>query len=98
MNPKISTVQDLVRVPWIDPWTDPSPGLASSADMTAVSPPKSPSEASSDKARLDWIESNADQIHCSKSGAGNIEQYWIAPTRAAIDAAMGPDKTQCTGS
>jgi hypothetical protein len=77
--------------------------------MTAVSPPKSPSEASSeassdkhfeliaalaDKARLDWIESNADQIHCSKSGAGNIEQYWIAPTRAAIDAAMGPDGTR----
>jgi hypothetical protein len=41
-----------------------------------------------DKARLDWIEVNADQIHCSKSGAGNIEMYWIAPTRAAIDAAM----------
>ena len=45
-------------------------------------------ELARDKARLDWIEVNADQIHCSKSGAGNIEMYWIAPTRAAIDAAM----------
>jgi hypothetical protein len=41
-----------------------------------------------DKARLDWIEANADQIHCSESVAGNIEQYWVAPTRAAIDAEM----------
>jgi DNA repair exonuclease SbcCD ATPase subunit len=41
-----------------------------------------------DKARWDWLEENGDQIHCSKSGAGNIEMYWIAPTRAAIDAAM----------
>jgi hypothetical protein len=45
-------------------------------------------ELARDKARLDWIEVNADQIHCSKFGAGNIEMYWIAPTRAAIDAAM----------
>ena len=45
-------------------------------------------ELARDKARLDWIEVNADQIHCSKSGAGNIEMYWIAPTRAAIDADM----------
>jgi len=43
-----------------------------------------------DKARLDWIEENADQIHCSECVAGNVEQYWIAPTRAAIDAAMTP--------
>jgi phage shock protein A len=45
-------------------------------------------ELEKDKARLDWIEANADQIHCSESVAGNIEQYWVAPTRAAIDAEM----------
>ena len=42
-----------------------------------------------DKERLDWIEATADWIRFSKSGAGNnIEQYWVAPTRAAIDATM----------
>lgn len=45
-------------------------------------------ELERDKARLDWIEANADQIHCSECWAGNIEQYWVAPTRAAIDAEM----------
>jgi hypothetical protein len=45
-------------------------------------------ELERDKARLDWIEANADQIHCSECWAGNIEQYWVAPIRAAIDAEM----------
>ncbi len=45
-------------------------------------------ELEQDKARLDWIEANADQILCSESVAGNIEQYWVAATRAAIDAEM----------
>jgi predicted RNase H-like nuclease (RuvC/YqgF family) len=45
-------------------------------------------ELEKDKARLDWLEENGDQIHCSECWAGNIERYYIAPTRAAIDAEM----------
>ena len=45
-------------------------------------------ELDKEKARLDWLEENGDQIHCSECWAGNIDQYWVAPTRAAIDAEM----------
>jgi hypothetical protein len=40
-----------------------------------------------DKARLDWLEANGDELWCTENVAGNIEDYWIHPTRAAIDAA-----------
>jgi hypothetical protein len=40
-----------------------------------------------DKARLDWLEANGDELWCTENVAGNIEDYWIHSTRAAIDAA-----------
>jgi hypothetical protein len=44
-------------------------------------------ELEQDKARLDWLEANGDELWCTENVAGNIEDYWIHPTRAAIDAA-----------